>query len=112
MHSVLQLELLLLMRENGGEWTAAGLAREMRITEHSADSHLRELEVRRLLERGSAPGAFRYVPRSVEVDIVVGDLAKCYAVTRYAVIDLILSVPADSARCLADAFRLRRTKIQ
>jgi hypothetical protein len=107
-HSVLQLEVLLLMRERGGDWTADALARELRITQQSAELRLVDLRLRGLLAPGVEPGSFRYAPSSPELALLTDALAELYAAARYTVINLIFSEPGDSARTLAEAFRLRR----
>ena len=48
-HSVLQLEILLLLREHVGEWTPARVASELRFTEQSAELRLVDLSLRGLL---------------------------------------------------------------
>jgi len=109
-HSVLQLEMLLLLRERGGEWTPTALAAELRITDQSSDFRLRDLALRGFLVQVPETKAYRYAPRSEELDALVAELDECYARTRYTVINLIFSVPGDSARSLAEAFRIRRKK--
>ncbi len=107
-HSVLQLELLLLMRERRVDWTQESVAAELRITPQSADLHLTDLELRGLVARGEAPGSYRFSPATSELSGLVDELADCYAGAKYTVINLMFSVPGDSARSLADAFRLRK----
>lgn len=109
-HSVLQLEILLLLRERVGDWTPARVASELRITDQSAELHLVDLSLRGLASGSPLTRSFRYAPRTAELSALVGELADCYANMRYTVINLIFSVPGDSARALADAFRLRRKK--
>ena len=109
-HSVLQLEILLLMRERAGEWTPAAVANELRVTDQSAELHLRDLLLRGLLGASSPGGAYCYAPKSAELRVLVDELAACYAATRYTVINLIFSEPGDSARTLAEAFRFRRKR--
>jgi hypothetical protein len=107
-HSVLQLELLLLLRERGGDWTPADVATELRITEESADLRMRDLLLRGLLSVGALPESYCYRPANLGLASSVDALAQAYENTRYTVINLIFSVPGDSARSLADAFRIRR----
>lgn len=106
---MLQLEILLLVRERTGGWTPSAVASELRITDQSAQLHLHDLHLRGLL--GASPdGAYGYAPKSGELSALVDELARCYAATRYTVINLIFSEPGDSARTLAEAFRLRRKR--
>jgi predicted ArsR family transcriptional regulator len=108
-HSVLQLEVLLLLRTQKGDWTADRVAEELRITEQSAAFHLRDLELRGLV-RALRGDSFRYEPPSAGVAGAVDALAEAYDEMKYSVINLIFSVPGDSARSLAEAFRIRKRK--
>lgn len=107
---MLQLEILLLLREHVGEWTPARVASELRITEQSAELHLADLSLRGLISPGAAIRSYSYAPRSPELGALVDELAGCYVNMRYTVINLIFAVPGDSARTLAEAFRFRRKK--
>ena len=108
-HSVLQLEILLLIRERGGQWTSPSVAHELRITDQSASLHLRDLLLRGLLGSPS-DGVYAFAPKTPELQGLVDELAVCYAATRYTVINLIFSEPGDSARTLAEAFRFRKKR--
>ncbi len=107
---MLQLEVLLLLRERGGEWTPSTVAEELRITVQYAELRLHDLRLRGLLASGSAPETYVYAPTPEQRRALVDELAACYATTRYTVINLIFSEPGDSARSLADAFRFRRKR--
>ncbi len=107
-HSVLQLEMLLLMRENPKHWTPEAIADELRITPQSAELRLEDLLLRGFVVREGAPDSYRYAPSSAELAGRIDALAECYVDARYAVINLIFSEPGDSARSMADAFRLRK----
>ena len=107
-HSVLQLEVLLLMRERAGDWTPDAVSRELRITPQSAALRLDDLRLRGLLAPGVDLGSFRYAPSTPELVLLTDALAELYAAARYTVINLIFSEPGDSALRLAEAFRLRR----
>lgn len=109
-HSVLQLEVLLLLRERGGEWTASAVAQEVRITVQHAELRLQDLRLRGLLATSGPAQTYVYAPTPESRRQLVDELAACYATTRYTVINLIFSEPGDSARSLADAFRFRRKK--
>jgi hypothetical protein len=109
-HSVLQLEVLLLLRERRGEWTALAVAEELRITVQHADLRLQDLHLRGLLSSGPSPHTYTYSPTPELRRRLVDELAACYATTRYTIINLIFSEPGDSARSLADAFRFRRKR--
>lgn len=108
-HSVLQLEILLLLRATKTEWTPASLAEELRITEQSAEFRLKDLQLRGLVSNGSAAESYRY-DSQVGAEPLVEELAQCYADAKYTVINLIFSEPGDSARSLAEAFRFRKKR--
>jgi hypothetical protein len=109
-HSVLQLEVLLLLRERGGEWTPLAVAEELRITVQHAELRLQDLHLRGLLGSGPSPHTYVYSPTLEQRRMLVDELAACYATIRYTVINLIFSEPGDSARSLANAFRFRRKR--
>lgn len=109
-HSVLQLEVLLLLKEQCGALTASAVAEELRITVRHAELSLDDLQRRGLLCSGQSPQAYVYAPTPEQRRMLVDELAACYATTRHTVINLIFSEPGDSARALADAFRFRRER--
>lgn len=109
-HSVLQLEVLLLLYADGGAWTAVRIANEMRIPEQMAESHVHDLELRGLLEREPSSDSYRFATENPEVSVQVAALAEAYRDMRHSVINLIFSAPGGGARSLADAFRIRKRK--
>ena len=109
-HSVLQLETLLLLRGTNEDFTPARLAEELRITEQSAEVRLKDLQLRGLISAGAAPDSYRYGPHAPELEALVDELARCYMDAKYTVINLIFSEPGDSARSLAEAFRFRKKR--
>jgi len=86
------------------------VAAELRVTEQSAAIRLRDLVYRDLVREDPERGEFRYEPASTELGSLVDQLAELYALASHSVINLIFSVPGDSARSLADAFRFRRKR--
>ena len=107
---MLQLEVLLLLRERPGPWTADAVASELRITEGTAELRLEDLRGRGLVGRAPEPGAYVYAPESEEQRRVVDDLSESYATMRYSVINLIFLPRDEGAQSLAEAFRIRRNK--
>lgn len=107
---MLQLEVLLWLRERGGAWTLEQVAVELRVTEQSGQMRLRDLVLRDLVEEDRVNRTYAYAPKTAELQALVDALAESYGVARYSVINLIFSVPGDSARSLADAFRIRKKK--
>lgn len=106
------LELLLLIQaDRNREWTAPELSHELRATSDWANLELRHLESRGLLiQTDPASSKFRYAPYKTELEAVVTKLADIYKVRPFAITQAIFSVPRDSIRQFADAFRLRREK--
>jgi hypothetical protein len=103
--SAAQLEVLLLLRQVGGDWTADQVAEQLRIDPAAAAAELDELRERDLLV--AAP-AYRYAPRDPAVAAVVDRVAVAYAERRVTVISVIYSQPASAARRFSAAFLLRR----
>lgn len=100
--------MLLVMRERGGDWTPDDMARELRVTQQSAELRLEDLHLRGLLAHGAAAGSYCYAPITRELVSLTDALAGLYADARYTIINLIFSEPGDSARTLAEAFRIRQ----
>jgi hypothetical protein len=88
-HSVLQLEVLLLLRERGGDWSAGNVADELRVTPHSAEAHLRDLARCGLLRYEVAVGGYAYVRDDPRLSSLVDELSDQYLTMRHAVINLI-----------------------
>jgi hypothetical protein len=109
-HSVLQLEILLLLRATDADFTPASLAKELRISEQSAEIRLKDLQLRGLISAGGTPNSYRYGPHAAELEALVDELARCYMDAKYTVINLIFSQPGDTARSLAEAFRFRKKR--
>jgi len=108
-HSAEQLEVLLLLRARVDEtWTAATVARELRIQPDSAANRLEDLHARDLLAREEG-GTYRYAPQG-GARAAVDELADCYSRRKVSVISLIYSKPSDQVMTFADAFKFRRKK--
>jgi hypothetical protein len=113
--SVLELELLLLLRaEPGRTWTAAHLAHQLKIDPAFASAQLEKFYQHRLLAgeaRTDQPDpAYRYAPASTQLDATVASVAAAYATHRVSIIGLIFSKPTSTLKTFADAFRIRRDK--
>ena len=125
--SVLELELLLLLRVHGRQqWTPATLAAELKIDPAWAAEQLAKFAGRGLLIRVSANGGaneptttsssvtiesgYRYAPATPQFDADVAAVADAYATHRVTIIGLIFSKPTSTLRSFADAFRLRKDK--
>jgi hypothetical protein len=109
-HSVAQLELLLLLKNDPGKaWAAAEASRALAVPGEMAAAHLSELQGAGLLaSSGGLEASFRYGPQSTELSQLVESLATIYQERRVSLITLIYSRPVDKVRTFADAFRFRK----
>lgn len=108
--SIVQLETLLLLHQNPQtQYTAADLARELRIDRAWAAPQLAHLCMHGLVActENDEP-RYRYAPGNNQLDETVNQLAAAYAERRVTVTSLIFSKPPSPLRSFADAFRLRR----
>lgn len=108
--SVLELEaLLLLAADPARRWTAADVARELRVDAAWAGPQLSRLCDRGVLQCESGPDpVFQFAPRVPEFEQIVRELADAYITRRVTVISLIFAKPIDKLKSFADAFRIRR----
>jgi hypothetical protein len=105
-HSVEQLEVLLLLRAAPEkEWTAVEVARALVSQPESAEQRLADLAGRELIVHGD--DRYRY-DASRPSDKAVNDLAEAWATRRTTVIGLVFSKPSDAVTSFSDAFRIRR----
>ncbi len=106
-HSVEQLEVLLLLRrERSRLFTGEEAARELRVHPESTTRWLDDLCARRLVVREG--DRFRFAPDGPALERSLNGLAAAYADARVAVIQVIFSKPTDVLRSFADAFKLKR----
>jgi hypothetical protein len=108
-HSIAQLELLLLLHgEPGQAYTAAEAGRTLRAPERFVGGQLADFYAAGVLSADdSVPPAYRF-DRSGRHARVVDDLAACVGRRKRAVHDLILRGPSSDVQVFSDAFRLRR----
>ncbi len=105
-HSVAQLETLLLMRSRAGEETTAeDVGRDQKIGLDMAEGMLADLVQRGFLMRSGEK--FVYEP-TADVAAQIDVLAEAYKGYRVSVINLIFSRPDESVQSFADAFRVRK----
>ena len=111
LHSVLDIETLLLLRAQPGVlWSARDLCIALYITEEAASEHLVKLHASGLLgATNDASGAvlYRYEPRDEVLAEAVEQLSVAYAQRRVRVIEYLYSGPLHSVRSFASAFRLK-----
>lgn len=110
--SVMQLEILLLLHGGAArDFTAANVARELRIDPAWAEPQLAELCARGLLTctpPAHAAAVYRYAPKSPELHETIAQLAQAYSTHRVTLTALIFSKPPSPLRSFTDAFRLRK----
>jgi hypothetical protein len=105
-HSVEQLEVLLLLRAAPDKaWTPAEVARALVTQPDTAAQRLVDLERRAMV--ASESDAYRYAP-DARTDRAIGELAQAYATRRTTVVSLIFSKSSDAVMGFSDAFRLRK----
>lgn len=110
--SVIELEVLLLVsRSPARSFTAAEVARELRVSDEWTQGYLSRLSAKGILrERSGRPPAYAFAPSSPSTSDTVSRLAEAYARQRHTVIDLIYSEPDDEILTFADAFKLWKGK--
>ena len=107
--SVAQLEVLLLVRDAGGDVRSADdLARESYLPSRSITPWLDALVGRRLLE--AVDGGYRYAPADESLRAALDEVADCYARRRVSVTRHVYTSKEDPAQRFADAFRFRKDK--
>ncbi len=99
------VDTLLLLNRERGPWTAAAVARELRIDEHQAAEILSRM-LRRGFLRSEGP-AYRFAPRDPAIREAVGMLAQLYPTYRVAIVAMIYARPTGPIRDFSNAFRLR-----
>jgi hypothetical protein len=111
-HSVAELELLLLLRSQPEKsWAVAEMSRALALAPEMTAALLDDLRRRGFaVQPEDQAAAYRYSPAAPEFDRLLGELARYYEERRVSVIQLIYAQPIDKLRTFADAFRLRRPK--
>ena len=106
-HSVLQLEVLLLVSQKKDKiWTPAAVGRELHLSAESAKVQLNGLSRGLLTVDGAGEDLYRYNPSSDELNQTLSQLATAYATQRVAVLTLIFAKPVDKVRMFKEAFRM------
>ena len=109
-HSLLTLDLLLLLRADPQRrWSAGDLARELRCGLDWVEAELPALVGQGLLLEAE-PGEFCYKPVNVAADSILRWLADSYPQWRFSIIQAIYGQGSDPIRSFADAFRLRKDR--
>jgi hypothetical protein len=106
-HSVLQLEVLLLLSQNRDNiWSAHAVSRELNLSVKSAKVALVEIVSDGLLVVADGEDLYRYNPSSEELDEIVRQLATAYTTQRVGVLSLIFAKPVDKVRLFTETFRM------
>lgn len=114
-HSVEQLEALLLLRGEQRTWSAAQVSAHLLSSPASVAMRLADLQGRGLVHREGEE--YRYAVSDPTQNATIGALSALYRTRKDAVIGLIFSQPTtrplsepkpDRLQSFADAFRLRR----
>lgn len=105
--SVWALELLLVLKRDAARvWEAAELIRELRSSQVVVADALGGLLAAGLITEQES-GRYRYRPVSAEIDDLVSELQKIYAVKPAAVIREIVTTPNRKLQQLSDAFKFK-----
>jgi hypothetical protein len=111
-HSVAELEVLLLLKGASERWWhAEDVAKALYTSGEMAGAQLADLSERGLLrQQPETPPLYQYGPRDAQLELLVARLDQIYQQRRVSVITMIYSKPVDKVRTFADSFRLRRDK--
>jgi hypothetical protein len=110
-HSVEQLEVLLLLRQDRQkQWTAESVSQALYTPVAAAAMRLADLVSRHLAKTDDSQQNYIYQPSSTELGNLIDELANVYRDRRVAVISLIYSKPNDHVKAFADAFKFRKDK--
>ncbi len=106
-HSVLQLEVLLLVSQNKDKaWTPAAVGRQLHLSVESAKAQLDGLSPNLLIPpAGDGEDLYRY-NTSNELNQTLSQLATAYSTQRVAVLTLIFAKPVDKVRLFKETFRM------
>ncbi len=108
-HTLEQLDILLLLLENPRAWSDQDIAVALRTTPESARARLSRLHGDGLVAvtTDSAP-RYRYQARTDTLDRDARALAQCYRERRVAVITQIFAPTSGRAALFANAFRIKK----
>jgi hypothetical protein len=109
-HSLEQLELLLLLRGQPDRlWTVPQVYEVIRSSQPSLQKRLETFADQGFFaEAKGSPPAFRYLPQNDELRTAVEQIAAIYQLSRVRVIEAIFTPQIDPVQTFADAFKLRK----
>lgn len=105
-HSVADVDALLLLCREPGDWAAPAVARELHIDVDQAAAILSRLGRIGLLR--AERGTYRFHPRDPELGEAVASLAQLYPAYRVAIISVIYSRATGPITDFSNAFRVRK----
>jgi hypothetical protein len=110
-HSVDQLELLVLLRKNPQqEWRPIEISKALERDAGVIEALLKSLESTELITYRDVSGERRYSGSLKNPDLLLGlqELSRWYSTHRVSVVGIIFSKPNDKIQTFADAFRIRQ----
>ena len=105
-HSAPDVETLLLLWREEGDWGAPAVARELRLDVEQVAAILARMHRRGLLRAEGA--SYRFHPRDPAEAEAVAKLAELYPAYRVAIVALIYARPTGPVKDFSDAFRVRK----
>jgi len=109
-HSIEQLEVLLVLCENSAKsWSAAEVYRKVQSSEKSVTDCLESFRYSGLATL-SPEGLYRFSPDEAGLNGIASALSQAYRERRVSVIECIYKRPSDTIQNFANAFRLRKER--
>lgn len=107
--SIEQLEILLLLRDGASRcWTPAEVYQVVQSSERSVENTLASLHKQGLIVTAQGDAAYRFGPRSRQLEETVSNLAHFYSERRVRVVEAIYAERPSEVDAFAKAFRLRK----
>jgi hypothetical protein len=109
-HSVEQLEILLLLSGNTDRWWTAGSVYDVvKSNLNSVEERLKQMAERGFLQKAQDPEpGFKFEPKDARVRDLVSQLRTAYKERSVKVVQAIYSKPPDAVQEFARAFRIRK----
>ena len=109
-HSISELEILLLLRDDEGrQWSVESIGRALSMHRPAVEPRLDALKAARLITaKKSTDEFFVYAPATRELAALVDELALWYESHLVSVTTLIFSKPIDKIFGFAESFRFRK----
>lgn len=107
-HSIGQVEVLLLLFRRREGWSAEAVSRELRSSPYGAETHLKSLQGDGLVEKRVTDGLYYFSPASPAIEDAVGKLAILHSERMTTLVELIYDSRPDAIRAFAEAFRIKK----